>query len=214
MDDEKIRLADETQTYLTTLYGKALDNRAEHPILGDRFADQAVRRIDFDFERLKLPKDGAITLPMRARHLDQWTREFIAANPQSTVLHLGCGLDSRVYRVDPPATVDWYDLDRPEVIALRRRLYPARQHYQMISGSVTDPHWLETIPSTGPVLVVAEGLVMYLSEHDGVALFNRITARFVAGQFVFDAYSRLTVRLITLASRFSPTRGDPVLGDR
>lgn len=181
-----------------TLYGKALDNRVERPILGDKFADEAVKRIDYDFARLGFEKGGHITLPMRAKHLDGWAREFIAANPVSTVLHLGCGLDTRVFRIDPPASVLWYDVDYPDVIELRKRLYPERQNYTMISSSVTDLKWLEVIPSDRPVLVVAEGLVMYLSEDAALALFRRITEKFPAGEFVFDAYSRLMTRLISL----------------
>jgi O-methyltransferase involved in polyketide biosynthesis len=201
MDVEKVRLPNESETYLPTLYGKALDSRAEHPILGDTFADDIVHRIDFDFEKLKLAKGGAITLPMRAKHLDSWTREFLAANPSSTVLHLGCGLDSRVFRIDPPSTVRWYDVDLPDVIELRRRLYPQRHDYELIATSVTDLRWLDTIPADRPVMVVAEGLVQYLPERDGVALFKRITEQFPSGQIIFDAYSRLTVRLINLMVR-------------
>lgn len=198
METEKVHLTKEKETYLATLYGKALDNRSENPILGDKFADEVVRHIDFDFEKLKVPKGAEITLPMRAKHLDQWTREFLAANPVSTVLHLGCGLDSRVFRIDPPATVRWYDVDMPDVIELRRRLYPERHDYIMIGSSVTDPHWLDEIPADRPVLVVAEGMVQYLSEKEGIELFNRITGKFPGGELIFDAYSRLTTRLISL----------------
>jgi O-methyltransferase involved in polyketide biosynthesis len=198
METEKVHLTKEKETYLVTLYGKALDSRSKKPILGDQFADEVVRHIDFDFEKLRVPKGAEITLPMRAKHLDQWTREFLSANPVSTVLHLGCGLDSRVFRIDPPATVRWYDVDYPDVIEMRRRLYPQRQNYSMIGSSVTDLHWLDGIPVDRPVLVVAEGLVQYLPEREGIALFNRITEKFLCGEFIFDAYSRLTVRLITL----------------
>ena len=99
--------------------------RVENSILGDTFADEIVQKIDFDFKKLHLPSGGAITLPMRAKHLDGWTREFLAAHPSATVLNLGCGLDSRVFRIDPPATVRWYDVDLPDVIELRKRLYPS-----------------------------------------------------------------------------------------
>jgi O-methyltransferase involved in polyketide biosynthesis len=81
METEKVHLTKEKETYLAMLYGKALDNRSENPILGDKFADEVVRHIDFDFEKLKVPKGGEITLPLRAKHLDQWTREFLAAYP-------------------------------------------------------------------------------------------------------------------------------------
>ena len=86
-------------------------------------------------------------------------RESSPQTLSSTVLHLGCGLDSRVFRIDPPATVRWYDVDLPDVIDLRRRLYPERHDYELIATSVTDLRWLDGIPADRPVLVVAEGLV-------------------------------------------------------
>ena len=81
MEAEKIRLSKEKETYLATLYGKALDAAAERPILGDRFAAAAVARIDCDFRALKLPRGGEISLSMRALHFDRWTRAFLAENP-------------------------------------------------------------------------------------------------------------------------------------
>lgn len=200
----KVRLTKEKETYLTTLYGKALDAAVEHPILGDRFAAGAVARIDYDFATLKLPRGGEITLPMRALHFDQWTRSFLAAHPESTVLHLGCGLDARVFRVDPGPAVRWFDVDRPDVIALREQLYPERAGYQRIGTSVTDLAWLDAVPGDRPVLVIAEGLTMYLPPRDGIALFRRITEQFPSGQLAFDGASKAMVRLL---SRYSIVRG-------
>ncbi|MGE5375204.1 MAG: class I SAM-dependent methyltransferase [Bacteroidota bacterium] len=207
MENDKIHLTreQEGETYLPTLYGKALDARAQDSILGDRFADEAVRRIDLDFAKKyrSIAQGGAVTLPLRARLLDTWVREFLEAHPESTVLNLGTGLDSRVYRIDPPATVRWYDVDLPDVIGLRRRLYPERQGYELVSSSVTDLRWLDAIPGDRPVSVVAEGLMMYLPEKEGVALLDRITTQFPSGQIAFDAYSRFTVGVLNLASRFA-----------
>jgi len=192
---QKVHLTKEKETLLATLYGRALDSRIEDPILGDKMADDVVRKIDYDFERLRKGNTDSISVPIRAKYLDKWTREFLAENPTATVLHLGCGLDSRVFRIDPPATVRWYDIDYPEVIDLRRQLYPERHDYQMIGSSVTDPHWLDDVPVDRPVLVVAEGLVQYLSEQEGVELFKRITGRFTGGQFIFDAWNRFAIKL-------------------
>jgi O-methyltransferase involved in polyketide biosynthesis len=196
MKTEPVHLTKEKETLLPALYGKALDSRAEDPILGDRFADEAVRRLDYDFAKLKLPQGAAVTLPMRAKHLDTWTREFLAKSPSATVLHLGCGLDSRVYRIDPPATVRWYDVDHPEVIELRRRVYPARPGYDLIGTSLTSPGWLDAIPADGPVLVVAEAVFVYVPEREGIALLGRITEKFPRGQFLFDGYSRPMVWML------------------
>jgi O-methyltransferase involved in polyketide biosynthesis len=45
-------------------------------------------------------------------------------------------LDSRVWRVDPGPGVTWYDVDYPEVIDVRAKIFPARDHYRMIGSSV------------------------------------------------------------------------------
>ncbi|HYV45052.1 MAG TPA: class I SAM-dependent methyltransferase [Myxococcaceae bacterium] len=207
MDTGKIRLTKEKETYLATLYGKALDARAPRPILGDHFAAEAVDRIDHDFRKLKLPRGGAISLPIRALHLDGWTRAFLGKHPESTVLHLGCGLDTRVFRIDPGPEVRWFDVDFPDVIALREKLYPERAGYQRIGTSVTDLAWLDAVPGDKPVMVIGEGLFMYLPEPDGLALLRRIAEKFPSGELIFDAYSRSMIRLV---SRLAAVRGAKV----
>jgi O-methyltransferase involved in polyketide biosynthesis len=195
MKTEKVHLTREKETLLPTLYGKALDSRKPDSILHDTVADEVLHRLDYDFTKLDFPKGGDVSLPVRAKHLDGWTREFIAANPECTVLHLGCGLDSRVCRIDPGPRVRWYDVDHAEVIDLRGRLYPARPGYTMVPTSVTDLRWLEQVASDAPVLLVAEGLVIYLPEAEGLALFRAVTQRFPRGQLAFDAYSPFMLRL-------------------
>ena len=153
-------------------------------------------RLDYDFAKMKFPKGGEISLPIRAKHFDGWTRQFLAAHANNaTVLHLGCGLDSRVFRVDPPPTVRWFDVDQAEVIELRRRVYPERAGYEMIATSVTDLAWLERVPAGAPVFVVGEGLLIYLPEDAGLALLGAITAKFPSGELAFDVYSRAMVWL-------------------
>lgn len=44
METEKIQLKKENETYLITLYGKALDSRTKNPILNDTFADAVIRQ--------------------------------------------------------------------------------------------------------------------------------------------------------------------------
>jgi len=142
MAGEKVNLTGARETLLMTLYGKALESRLPHSLLKDRFADEAVRAIDYDFSRLKVDTNLGIGLAIRAKTLDVRVEEFLGRNPDAIVLHLGCGLDTRIFRVDPPQGVDWFDVDYPDVIELRRRLYPARENYRLVGSSVTDPAWL------------------------------------------------------------------------
>lgn len=122
------------------------------------------------------------------------------------MVHLACGLDTRVHRLDPPETVRWFDVDFPALIALRERLYPPRDgdaatSYTMIGLPATDPGQLERVPADRLVLVVAEGLMMYLTTEEVHDLLRRITGRFPSGEIIFDALSHLAVKL----SRLQPT---------
>ncbi|MDI1449080.1 class I SAM-dependent methyltransferase [Polyangium sp. 6x1] len=194
--DEKVTLREEKETLLLTVYGKAEESRMPDSLLRDRFAAEAIARVNYDFSKLKVRRDDMISLAIRAHLLDNWTREFIGRHPDAIVLHLGCGLDSRVFRVDPPASVRWFDVDYPEVIALRGRLYPERAGSTLLGTSLTDPQWLDAVPADRPAMIVAEGVLPYLREDEVPRLFNRITAHFPAGDMGFDCYSRFGVRLL------------------
>lgn len=191
----RVRLTGEKATLLATLYGRALDAQSPRSILRDSMAVEAVRQIDFDFTKAGMRRGDEVSVALRARHFDGWVREFLAAHPNATVLHLGCGLDTRVWRVDPGPGVRWFDVDFPDVIDLRRQLYPAREGYELIASSVTDPAWLGAVPNDQPALMVAEGLVYYLTPDEGRTLFQRIVHHFPGGQFAFDALSRRGIRL-------------------
>jgi len=187
MRTEKVELTGAKETLLYTLYFRALDSRSAHPVLGDRWAAGTLARLDYNRFKIKLAAGDRYLGLLRAKRLDTWTRRHLADHPDATVLHLGCGLDSRVLRIDPPAGVDWIDVDFPEVIDLRRRLYPERARYRMIPSSVTEPGWLESIPVDRPVLVIAEGLLMYLTEPDVRRLLVRLAERIPRGELAFDA---------------------------
>jgi O-methyltransferase involved in polyketide biosynthesis len=205
MNTEKVRLTKEKETLLITLYSRALHSRSADPVLSDPWAEQAVERIDYDFASIKLTRLHPLTVAIRARQFDIFTQDWIAENPASTVLHLGCGLDSRVYRVDPPPTVRWFDVDYPEVIDLRRKLYPARTSYQMIASSLLEAGWLDEIPGDLPAMIVAEGVMMYLPADQGGPLLGRLAAHFPSGRMGFDALSRAGVRMAAADRSVSAT---------
>ncbi|CAJ1504585.1 class I SAM-dependent methyltransferase [[Mycobacterium] holstebronense] len=181
-------------TMLTTLYLKALDADFDQPVLGDQYAREAVARIDFDWDALKAPGRWAPLVTVRTAQYDIWARQFLAAHPEATVIHLGCGMDARVFRIDPGPEVAWYDVDQPPVIALRKQVYPDRPGYHLVATLATDPSWLDEIPTDRPVLLLAEGISMYLTEADGVALLQSFVDRFPSGELQIDFYNWLGVK--------------------
>lgn len=185
-------------TNLCTLYLRAYESRSPAPILGDTAAAEAVDRIEYDWARMRRamrPGSNQYMVSMRAKQLDDWSTSFLGRYPNAVVLHLGCGMDTRVFRLHPPETVQWFDVDQPNVIALRRKLYDDRDGYRMIGSSVTDEVWLDEIPTDRPMLMVAEGLLMYLTEPEVRTLLQRLTDRFGSGELVFDTVSPMGPRL-------------------
>ena len=179
-------------TNLVTLYLRAYESRSPRTILGDHLAAAAVDRITYDFDRMRrtmLPAVNQYVVALRARRIDDWCAAFLRRQPDAVVLHLGCGLDARAFRLAVPESVHWYDVDQPSVIALRRRLYEDTGRYRMIGTSVTSPHWLTDIATGRPALVVAEGLLMYLTEGDVRQLLRRLTDQFTGGEMLFDTTS-------------------------
>jgi O-methyltransferase involved in polyketide biosynthesis len=189
----KISLTAEKETLLITLYAKAFDNRSKHPILHDTKADEIAAQIDYDFAKLDDFDHGNLTV-LRAKQLDEWLRAFLKANPEGVVLNLGCGLDTRITRINPPPAVNWFDVDYPEVIALREQFYANRDGYTMIGFSVTAPEWLAIIPKTRPVMIVAEGLLEYLTADEVQTLLTRFTDAFLHGEIVFDVINSFAQR--------------------
>ncbi|MBX9982305.1 class I SAM-dependent methyltransferase [Mycobacterium gordonae] len=179
---------------LATLYAKALDADAPKPILRDEYAKAAVQHLDYDWAATTITARRAPSVAVRSAHFDNWTRQFLAAHAEATVLHVGCGLDARVYRLDPGPGVRWFDVDYPEVIRLHEQVYPAREGYRRIAASVTDPQWLADVPADRHTLLLGEGLTMYLIKDDGLALLRRVVDRFPSGELQFDAFNTFGIR--------------------
>lgn len=198
IDFHTVRWGSVEWTNLCTLYLRACDGRSARPILGDAAAVAAVDRIDYDWPRMRRSLRPGINqwlVASRAARLDAWSADFLRRHPDASVLHLGCGMDTRALRLRPPPGVRWFDIDRPEVIALRRRLYGDRDGYRMIGASVTEDSWPAEIPADRPALVVAEGLLMYLREAEVATLLRRLTDRFPAGEMLFDTLAPAGPRL-------------------
>lgn len=190
----KVTLSPEQETLLITLYAKA---QPDNVLFFDRRAQQILDQIDYDFTGLHVPYKTVVLVCQRAKKVDAVTGAFLAEHPESVVIQLGCGLDSRFWRVDN-GRVHWYDLDMPAVIALRHRFFDESERYQMIGASATDLAWMESVRADGrPVLVVAEGLLMYLGEADVRKLVLGLRTRFPGCRLVADVFSRLTARSAT-----------------
>jgi O-methyltransferase involved in polyketide biosynthesis len=188
------------ESLFLTLGGRALDSRLPRPFLGDPLADDIITRIGYDLSRFptisttKLdPRTRAFEIAVRAKRLDEVVRRFVDDHPDAVVLELGAGLDTRMFRIQPPATVGWYDVDFPEVVALRPQLLPQPANVHNIGANLADPHWLDDLPADRPAVIVADGLGAFISEADFVALLNRLVSHFPSGELAFNGYTTYAI---------------------
>lgn len=189
---EKIVLTPEQETLLIPLFAKA---NKKNPLFFDQKAKEILDSIEYDFEKLQVPYKTVILVCQRAKKMDTEVRNFLKRHPDGVVLHLGCGLDNRFWRVDN-GRVKWYDLDMPPVVELRKQFYKPNNRYTLIASSVIDLAWVDKV-STGnkPVLVILEGLLMYLEEFDVKKLFLKLHEVFPGCRLTADAFSRMAARV-------------------
>ena len=105
---------------------------------------------------------------VRTAQYDIWARQFLAVHEPARWCIWDAEWTAGCSGSTPAPNVEWYDVDFPAVIALRQKIYPTRPKYHLIATSATDPSWLDQIPADRPVLLLAEGISMYLTEHRGL----------------------------------------------
>jgi O-methyltransferase involved in polyketide biosynthesis len=129
------------ETLLIPLYNRAMESQRTDAMMKDEKAVELVTKMPLDFSRVRQIPMTELLKVMRimfTREFDRYARDFIDRNPGAVVVHIGCGLDSRFERVDN-GSVEWYDLDLPEVIELRRKyLGDERGRYHLSACSVLE----------------------------------------------------------------------------
>lgn len=192
----KVDLAAVKQTLLITLYAKAMDFKMPNSILADAHAHNLIQKIDFDFDRLHVNHDEQVSLASRAFGMDQWAKQFIEEHPKCTVIDLGCGLDTRFDRLGMPHQVQWFDVDFPQVIALRKQLFVENINTHCIGTSLENPTWHQQLPNELPTLILAEGLFLYLSPTQIKKLLEALSMHIPNAVMVFDAYNKFGTMLM------------------
>ncbi|MDG4666901.1 class I SAM-dependent methyltransferase [Mycobacterium sp. 236(2023)] len=181
-------LAPIEQTALLTEYCRALDSRSARPILGDTGADATICRIDHDFASLGATPSVVALVALRAKMLDERIRAFATAHPAAVVVDLGAGLSGAVSRVDPPAAVDWYNVDLPAVVEVREAVVRAHPRARSVAASVLEPDWAAGISADRPAMVFADGLFAFLGEEEVIGVMRSITRHFTSGVLAFNDY--------------------------
>jgi O-methyltransferase involved in polyketide biosynthesis len=187
------------ETLLIPLYCRAVESRRPDALVKDERAVELMGRIDYDFSQIRLSSADMLFTVMRVREFGRRTHDLLAAHPNAVVVSIGCGQDTRFGRVaERNGTVEWYDLDLPHVIELRRKLIGGEgARYHLLGCSVLDPAWMDLLGENAkrPCLFLVEGVFTYFREAEVRQVVLGLQERFPGAELVFDALAPLVVWL-------------------
>ncbi len=192
-----------SETALVTLRSRAIESQRPDPLIRDpvgvellgmlepRLAGGPCRRI----LRRRLPRTLTVHIALRGRQYDRFTERFRRQHPDALVVSLGAGFDTRFFRVSD-APWPYVEVDLPDVIAAKRELLAQRASYTMIGCSVLEDAWLDEVRAMQRehVLILAEGLFMYLPRQPVIDLFGKLASSFTSSQIVFEVTSEKYTR--------------------
>jgi len=186
------------ETLLIPLFVRAMESQRPDAMMKDEKAVALVTQMSYDFDRVrKIPimEVHKVTRIMLTREMDRYARDFLSWHPDAVVVHIGCGLDSRFERVDN-GRVEWYDLDLPDVIALRRKyLGDERDRYHLLGCSVLENAWPEAVSAhrQRPFMFLAETVFVYFVEVQVKSLVLTLRDHFPGAELVFDGWTPFNV---------------------
>ncbi len=185
---------DLSNTALVTIKCHAQDARQNNPVLNDQSALKVIRYLETNIDhsnRSKIFRQVSKSLEkhiaLRALKYDNYVRAFLLKYPSATIINIGCGFDNRFERIDN-GQCNFWDIDLPEIINLKSRIFLPNQRYHQLGQSVFDYSWLDKI-GTKPVLLLAEGVFMYCDETDIKNLFEKIHEKLNVAEFAFEVFS-------------------------
>ena len=181
------------KTLYIPLYGKSYVSQ-RGLFLDDKKAEEIWENEGFELKGKSKSKWLAYYMGVRSAVFDEWVRLKMTEEPDAVVIHIGCGMDSRVIRVGENIC-KWYDLDFPEVIEERKKYYSDSSNYKMIGADARDPKWLGAIEEKESAIVVIEGVSMYMSVDEVRGLLNNIGSHFDRVCVLMDAYTTFAAKM-------------------
>jgi len=192
----EVSLGSVQETLLLPLWGRAFETRKKNSLLVDPDAVRIIDSIKYDFSRMekKVNPLSRVAWISRSLYFDGEIRKFIEKSPDATIVNIGCGLDTTFERVDN-GKIRWFDLDFPDVIALRRQYLAESGRRKFIAASALDDSWYEIVGTPSRLLFLLAGVIYYIREESVRALFANFTDHFPVCDVIFDYSSSRGLRI-------------------
>ena len=184
------------ETLFTPLCARADQWGRPDAIVEDKTANELVRQLPYDFEKIRRYPNTLTGCAIRAAIMDGWIRNFTQTNPEGSVGLLGVGLDTTFERNRQFGNVDWFEFDYEDVITLRRKCFKDHPKRHLVNGDIFNTAWIDRVKAigNGPWLFQAAGVLMYLKPEKVNDLFHLLGKHFPGSTFLFDGCSNFAKR--------------------
>ena len=189
------------ETLVIPLYSRKLCTELYPNLFQDETAVRLIDQLDYDFSEAEknshslMQRFGSLEVAMRQYDLAFEVRDYLKNHPNAAVVNLGCGLDSTGRACDN-GSCKIYNLDFPDVIAVRNELLPAGDREQNIPCDLNDTAWFSQIDATGGAIFFASGVFYYFLTGQVKMLVQSMADAFPGGVLAFDAANRTAVKMI------------------
>lgn len=184
------------ETLLLPLWGRAVETKKDNPRLIDEKAVEIIKKLDYDFTAITedmnpMSQHGWVA---RSLKIDEKASKFIQKHPRGTIVNIGCGLDTTFTRIDN-GKINFYELDLPDVIELRKQFFPEGERYKNIASSFLDIKWFDEIIVNDGLLCIAGGVLYYFGEEQIKRFFISMADHFKRSELIFDSLSPMGMKI-------------------
>ena len=179
-----------SMSLFSTLYMKYIEAKKKNGVIFDQRSIDIVETIDYDFSKFNPTKNNINSIVLRAKYFDEKVSLFIQKNKNPIIVTLGCGLDTRKYRIKNSEKAIFYEIYFPNVINLRTKLIPPQKNDNYLGQSILDNDWINTLAkkhNNAQFIFIIEGVLMYLHESEVKKIIQNIAEYFPNCEIHFDA---------------------------
>ena len=190
------------ETLIIPLYGRKVCSERFPQLFSDPEAERLCAMLDYDFAEKGKKMESAAglfgTLEVAQRQYDIGceVKAYLQAHPKAAVVNLGCGLDDTFHKCDN-GICKGYNIDMPDVIAVRNELIPAGDREKNLGFDLNDDAWMAEIDASEGAVFYATGVFYYFKTEDVKALFQKMGKHFPGAVLAFDACNRRGAKLMT-----------------
>jgi len=139
-----------SETALITLKAHVVESEKGKPVIEDGVALECFNRLQsllpIEIRNRVLNRELPSTLTrhiaLRARKYDSYTRRFLEEYADGLVVSLGCGFDTRYWRISKEPW-KYIEIDLPNVIEAKKKVLDDIVTYTMIGCSVLQEDWIK-----------------------------------------------------------------------